>query len=201
MWPSRSFRIGPTQATGLSPLRAIPVSFGNARNRAAARATLMTLSSSTGTSRPCVPVSSGRHRRPQDLNLLGNNPSHAEALADLDLAQSSPSGATPTRADTDRSGAARGNGWRRSANTAIASRPSRHIRRQEDASRYARRATPKRPAQRVAPVLGIARRLSASRRTVAGVSSKRPPLPATCNRGSHGPSLTTGCSARSLPKK
>jgi hypothetical protein len=32
-------------------------------------------------------------------------------------------------------------------------------------------------------VLGIARRLSASRRTVAGVSSKRPPLPATWRPG------------------
>ena len=40
-WPSRSFRIGPTQAPSLSPLRAIPVSSGNARNRAGARATLM----------------------------------------------------------------------------------------------------------------------------------------------------------------
>ena len=58
-WPSRSFRIGPTQGTGLSPLRAIPVSSGNARNRAGARARLMTLSSSTGASRPRVPVSSG----------------------------------------------------------------------------------------------------------------------------------------------
>ena len=55
-WPSRSFRIGPTRATGLSPLSAIPVSSGSARNRAGARATLMTLSSSTG-SRPRVPLS------------------------------------------------------------------------------------------------------------------------------------------------
>ena len=39
-WPSRSFRIGPTQATGLSPLKATPVSCGTARNRAGARATL-----------------------------------------------------------------------------------------------------------------------------------------------------------------
>jgi len=42
-WPSRSFRIGPTQANGLSPSRAIPGSSGNARNRAGARGTLMTL--------------------------------------------------------------------------------------------------------------------------------------------------------------
>ena len=28
-WPSKSFRIGPTQASGLSPSRAIPVSSGN----------------------------------------------------------------------------------------------------------------------------------------------------------------------------
>ena len=58
-WPSRSFRIGPTQATGLSPLRAIPESSGNARNRAGARAALITLSSSTGASRPRVRISSG----------------------------------------------------------------------------------------------------------------------------------------------
>ena len=58
-WPSRSFRIGPTQASGLSPSRAIPVSSGNARSRAGARATLMTLSSSTGASRPRVPVPLG----------------------------------------------------------------------------------------------------------------------------------------------
>ena len=56
-WPSRSFRIGPTQATGLSPLKAIPVSSGNVRNRVGARATLMTLGSSTGASRPRVPTS------------------------------------------------------------------------------------------------------------------------------------------------
>ena len=58
-WPSRSFRIGPTQATGLPPLRIIPVSSGNARNRAGARATLLTLTSSTGASGPRAPVSSG----------------------------------------------------------------------------------------------------------------------------------------------
>jgi len=56
--PSRSFRIGPTQATGLSPSRAIPVSSGNARNRAGARVTLMTLKSSTA-SRPRLRISSG----------------------------------------------------------------------------------------------------------------------------------------------
>ena len=67
-WPSRSFKIGPTQATGLSPLRATPVSSGNARNRAGARATLMALSSLTGASRPRERISSGEgHLRPLRL--------------------------------------------------------------------------------------------------------------------------------------
>ena len=52
-------RDGHTQATSLSPSRVIPVSSGNARNRAGARATLMTLNSSTGASRRRLPVSSG----------------------------------------------------------------------------------------------------------------------------------------------
>src|SRR5882757_9650509 len=46
VWPSRSFRIAPTPATGLSPSRAIPISSGNARNRASVRVRSITLSSS-----------------------------------------------------------------------------------------------------------------------------------------------------------
>ena len=41
MWPSRNFRIGPTPAASLSPLRAIPGLSGNARNRVDARVILM----------------------------------------------------------------------------------------------------------------------------------------------------------------
>jgi hypothetical protein len=56
----------------LVPLKGYPGIVGNARNRAGARATLMTLSSSTGASRPRVPVSFGEGiLRPQDLDLLG----------------------------------------------------------------------------------------------------------------------------------
>jgi hypothetical protein len=114
------------------------------------------------------------------LNLSDNNPSHADALAALDLA--------PVVTILPNAYARRhrslGRGKREWMETIgeyrDRFRSCRHIHRQDDASRCARRATPIRPEKRAEHVLMAATGpLLVSQRTVAGVSSKRPPLPAT----------------------
>ena len=81
-WPSRSFRIGLTPANGLSPSRAIPISPGNARNHASARAMSIMLRSSTGASGPHAPESFGEGiYTPGIESSWANHPSSSLAAA------------------------------------------------------------------------------------------------------------------------